>query len=154
MPSWRLTSTASSRAPTWLSGVCCDVIPFIPAASIRYPRSHSIITSHFGHRCLPSDCRCENLEYVDIPVFSHLASLEVPTHRIANLFFLEPLAPGQPQSADAVGTSPQILKKPIRPAIPYLSSASKRYLMVPTRKCFGCSPFERRRTETTSSLTA
>jgi hypothetical protein len=74
MPAWRLASTASSRAPTWLSGVCCDVILFIQADSTRYLRAHSNITSHFRRRCLPFDCRCENSECTDNQVVSHFAN--------------------------------------------------------------------------------
>ena len=139
-------SRLARRAP--LSSRC------VTLSTNRTTKATSIIRSHFGRRRLPSDGRCEHTEYVDSTAFSHLANLEVSTCSITNLFFLEPLASGKPPSTDAVGTSPQILKIPIQPVIPYASPVFKRYLMVPTRKCLGCSTFERAERKTTSSLIA
>ena len=151
MPAWRLTGTASSRAPTWLSGVCCDVIPFIPAASIRYLRSHSKITSQFGRRCIPFGCWCKNSEYPGIPAFSRLA--DRMTQRPELRFFLEPLASGQHNPA-AAGTSPQALKKSTQPAIPYSSAVSKRHIMVPAVSVLVVRLTSAAKWKTTSSLTA
>jgi hypothetical protein len=84
----------------------------------------------------------------NIPIFLFFRALPVgaSTSRMANLFFREPLEPGQPPSVDAVDTSPQTLKKPIQPAIPYLPSVSQKIFNGADRKCFGCSPYECRRT--------
>jgi hypothetical protein len=83
-----------------------------------------------------------------MPIFLFFRALPVgaSTSRMANLFFREPLEPGQPQTADAVDTSPQTLKKPIQPAIPYPPSVSQKILNGAERKCFGHSPYECRRT--------
>jgi hypothetical protein len=58
------------------------------SSAVTERRAHSKLTQHFGHRCIPSGCRCVDSEYQDIPVYSRFAGRAFQRPKLRTCFFV------------------------------------------------------------------